>query len=102
MNSRLPPQAVLSAGYDLIDTQTGNVTLRDVNLGGAMSAGNAYNRNQTPAHRFQVFPTGTYVHERAAPVNAVLHVPAHKQTRPGAAPAQIVDTEWHALARIAA
>lgn len=37
----------------------------------------------------------------SAPVNAVLHVPAHKQTRPSAAPAQIVDTEWHALARIA-
>ena len=38
----------------------------------------------------------------AAPTNAVLHVPAHKQTRPAALPAQIVDTEWHALARIAA
>lgn len=37
-----------------------------------------------------------------APVNTLLHVPAHKQTRPSAAPAQIVDTEWHALARIAA
>ena len=38
----------------------------------------------------------------SAPTNAVLHVPAHKQTRPAALPAQIVDTEWHALARIAA
>lgn len=38
----------------------------------------------------------------ASPVNAVLHTPAHKQTCPSAAPAQIVDTEWHALARIAA
>lgn len=38
----------------------------------------------------------------SAPVNALLHVPAHKQVRPSAAPAQIVDTEWHALARIAA
>lgn len=65
------------------------------------------NRRYNPPH--DVYAASTLVGintgknaSPSAPVNAVLHVPAHKQTRPSAAPAQIVDTEWHALARIAA
>lgn len=48
--------------FDVIDTTSGHVTLRAVNRSGALSAADAYNRNQSPEGRFKVFPHGTYTH----------------------------------------